>query len=90
MAGDEENLNCSFCGKTQHEVRKLVSAVAANICDERVEICVAVLSDEPETSATRCRLCGRDSIVSESLLVVEQLICSKCVDAMRPFFAEPG
>ena len=40
-------LRCSFCNKSQHDVRKMVAGPKVQICDECVEICVSVLSDQP-------------------------------------------
>ena len=41
-------LQCSFCGKTQDEVRKLVAGPSVYICDECVDLCVDILSEELE------------------------------------------
>ena len=39
--GDSKNtLYCSFCGKSQHEVRKLIAGPTVFICDECVELCM--------------------------------------------------
>jgi ATP-dependent Clp protease ATP-binding subunit ClpX len=43
-----ETLHCSFCGKSQHEVDKLISGPAAFICDECVRSCLAIIEDDPE------------------------------------------
>lgn len=43
-------LECSFCGKTQHEVLKLVAAAPVYICDECVHLCVEIV-DEPSTNS---------------------------------------
>ena len=40
------NLICSFCGKTQEEVRKLVAGPSVYICDECVELCNDILTEE--------------------------------------------
>ena len=40
------NLICSFCGKTQDEVRKLVAGPSVYICDECVELCNDILTEE--------------------------------------------
>ena len=37
---------CSFCGKSNHEVKKLITGAAANICDECVLLCVGIMYDE--------------------------------------------
>ena len=39
---------CSFCGKTQRAVRKLIGGNAAYICDECVYLCVEILGDEQD------------------------------------------
>lgn len=45
-------LQCSFCGKTQEEVRKLVAGPSVYICDECVDLCNDILSEELESVAT--------------------------------------
>jgi ATP-dependent Clp protease ATP-binding subunit ClpX len=37
--GDGKLLYCSFCGKSQHEVRKLIAGPSVFVCDECVELC---------------------------------------------------
>ena len=52
------SLRCSFCGKTQNEVRKLVAGPSVYICDECLGICIEILHDDgitptaPESRAT--------------------------------------
>ena len=48
----EENrtLHCSFCGKNQHEVRKLIAGPSVFICDECVELCNDIIREEIEDS----------------------------------------
>lgn len=41
----EETLRCSFCGKTQHEVKKLIVGPTVYICDECVKLCAGIISD---------------------------------------------
>ncbi|NPA71935.1 MAG: ATP-dependent Clp protease ATP-binding subunit ClpX, partial [Gammaproteobacteria bacterium] len=43
---DETPLDCSFCGKTQDEVRKLIAGPSVYICDECVELCNDILREE--------------------------------------------
>lgn len=47
------NLICSFCGKTQDEVRKLVAGPSVYICDECVELCNDILVEELDDSAVQ-------------------------------------
>ena len=42
----KEPLKCSFCNKTQHEVRKLIAGPGVYICDECVELCCEILDEE--------------------------------------------
>ena len=45
--GDSKNtLYCSFCGKSQHEVRKLIAGPTVFICDECVELCNDIIREE--------------------------------------------
>ncbi|MEG1160424.1 MAG: AAA family ATPase, partial [Acidaminococcaceae bacterium] len=44
--GNEKNLTCSFCGKKQGQVRKLVAGHDAFICDECIEYCNEVIAEE--------------------------------------------
>ena len=47
MAGiDESRLKCSFCGKTQDQVKKLIAGPEVYICDECVELCNEILDEE--------------------------------------------
>lgn len=39
---DAPILHCSFCGKSQHEIQKLIAGSAAFICDECIEACVEI------------------------------------------------
>ncbi len=44
-------LYCSFCGKSQHEVRKLIAGPNVYICDECVDLCIDIIREEMEESA---------------------------------------
>ncbi|MBI6628648.1 ATP-dependent Clp protease ATP-binding subunit ClpX [Pontibaca salina] len=49
--GDSKNtLYCSFCGKSQHEVRKLIAGPTVFICDECVELCMDIIREETKSS----------------------------------------
>jgi ATP-dependent Clp protease ATP-binding subunit ClpX len=50
-SGDTKNtLYCSFCGKSQHEVRKLIAGPTVFICDECVELCMDIIREENKSS----------------------------------------
>jgi len=44
--GDDKLLYCSFCGKSQHEVRKLIAGPSVFICDECVDLCVDIIRED--------------------------------------------
>ncbi|MDG2298041.1 MAG: ATP-dependent Clp protease ATP-binding subunit ClpX [Planktomarina sp.] len=53
-SGDSKNtLYCSFCGKSQHEVRKLIAGPTVFICDECVELCMDIIREETKTSGLK-------------------------------------
>lgn len=49
---DEKLLYCSFCGKSQHEVRKLIAGPSVYVCDECVELCNDIIKDELQEDAS--------------------------------------
>ncbi|GAB3448522.1 ATP-dependent Clp protease ATP-binding subunit ClpX [Insolitispirillum peregrinum] len=54
--GDSKNtLYCSFCGKSQHEVRKLIAGPTVFICDECVELCMDIIREEHKTTLVKSR-----------------------------------
>lgn len=46
----DDTLHCSFCGKNQHEVRKLIAGPTVYICDECVELCTDIIQEEEQAS----------------------------------------
>ena len=66
MSDDKENngemLHCSFCGKSQAEVKKLVAGRGVYICDECIEVCINIVANwkknarqKPEFHRKNCR-----------------------------------
>jgi len=54
--GDSKNtLYCSFCGKSQHEVRKLIAGPTVFICDECVELCMDIIREEHKSTLVKSR-----------------------------------
>ena len=68
FADDNKLLSCTFCGKNQNEVRKLIAGPSVHICDECVHVCDEILTKEnvdgaekdlkTAPSPTEERLCG--------------------------------
>src|SRR5438874_9700075 len=55
-SGETKNtLYCSFCGKSQHEVCKLIAGPTVFICDECVELCMDVIGEENKSSLVKSR-----------------------------------
>jgi ATP-dependent Clp protease ATP-binding subunit ClpX len=55
-SGDSKNtLYCSFCGKSQHEVRKLIAGPTVFICDECVELCMDIIREEHKSTLVKTR-----------------------------------
>ena len=53
-SGDSKNtLYCSFCGKSQHEVRKLIAGPTVFICDECVELCMDIIREETKATGLK-------------------------------------
>ena len=53
---EKNDLYCSFCGKSQHEVRKLIAGPTVFICDECVELCMDIIKEENKTNIVRSKV----------------------------------
>jgi len=51
----KNTLYCSFCGKSQHEVRKLIAGPTVFICDECVELCMEIIREEHKNNLVKSR-----------------------------------
>ena len=49
-------LYCSFCGKSQHEVRKLIAGPTVFICDECVELCMDIIKEESKDTLLNIKM----------------------------------
>lgn len=59
---NKNTLYCSFCGKSQHEVRKLIAGPTVFICDECVELCMDIIREENKSAMVK----SRDGVPSPS------------------------
>ena len=67
MSNNNKNiLYCSFCGKSQHEVRKLIAGPTVFICDECVELCMDIIKEEIKTSNKSDKK-NKDAFISTGL-----------------------
>lgn len=86
-------LRCSFCNKSQHDVKRLITGPAAAICDECVDVCDEILLDpvasacapeEVTVRAVRCSLCGLPSPAEQATPIDNRgALCAGCVSAVR-------
>jgi len=51
----EELLTCSFCGKSQNDVRKLIAGPGVYVCNECIDICNEIINDDEQTTTTSVR-----------------------------------
>ncbi len=66
---DDANLSCSFCGKSQREVKKLIAGPTVYICDECIELCNDIIAEEysQEEQATTTSLVPKPIEIKEAL-----------------------
>jgi len=70
-SGDSKNtLYCSFCGKSQHEVRKLIAGPTVFICDECVELCMDIIREEHKTSIVKSVMAFQHRRTSVKFLMI--------------------
>jgi hypothetical protein len=87
-------VNCSFCGKSQEHVRKIIAGPGVHICDECIDLCSEILERDAEPASVpltsrvvaigSCRLCSLPKDVAELRIVADRgPLCVECIDAVR-------
>lgn len=63
---------CSFCGKSQHEIKKLIAGPAVFVCNECVALCVKIIGEtpDPDPAAPPVKIEWPDNLPTENLLGV--------------------
>jgi len=78
---------CSFCGKTQDEVRKLIAGPSVYICDECIDLCNDIIAEEiaqEQTDPPECWICKGVDKGRELINVPRGVsLCRDCFHAMR-------
>jgi ATP-dependent Clp protease ATP-binding subunit ClpX len=59
-SNSEKLLYCSFCGKSQHEVKKLIAGPSVFICDECIDLCNEIIRDEAAAAGVEASLSRSD------------------------------
>ncbi len=75
----EKLLYCSFCGKSQHEVRKLIAGPSVFICDECIELCNDIIRDEAQTDAAPNEAASGLPTPSEICASLDQYVIGQAV-----------
>jgi ATP-dependent Clp protease ATP-binding subunit ClpX len=71
----EKVLYCSFCGKSQHEVKKLIAGPSVFICDECIELCNDIIRDEVPAEGAEAKAAKSDlPIPSEIKAILDQYV----------------
>ena len=52
---EKESLFCSFCGKSQKEVKKLIAGPTVFVCDECVELCMDIIKEDSKNNKTKLK-----------------------------------
>ena len=73
----EKTLYCSFCGKSQHDVRKLIAGPSVYICDECVDLCNDVLSEEMAEEKSAKPHFGKLPTPKEISLILDQYVINQ-------------
>jgi len=77
-------LRCSFCNKSQDEVRKLIAGPKVHICEECVDLCIDILKEELSKKPQDCLLCGLTKEMQQMTRILGRgSICSTCLDEIR-------
>lgn len=58
MPKDDKLLYCSFCGKSQHEVLKLIAGPSVFICEQCTDLCIGIILEELEEQKTEVKAFG--------------------------------
>lgn len=76
-------LYCSFCGKSQHEVRKLIAGPKVFICDECVELCMNIITEEEKVKVAK-------KLLRDLGFVIHDPVPETKLDAAKKLLQEQG
>lgn len=82
MAGNEGKqkvLHCSFCGKSQHEVRKLIAGPSVYVCDECVSLCTEIIKEETRDAQSATDVLPKLPTPSEIRTVLDEYVVGQAV-----------
>jgi len=82
-------LRCSFCNKSQRDVRMLIAGPSSYICDECVNICVGIVAKKSDQlpsdpAAVPCLACGNATALRDTVRVgTRGALCNHCMALVR-------
>ena len=90
-------IRCSFCGKDQYQVRKIIAGPAVNICDECIDLCNDIIYEEvdreqqqqeqeDEALCTCCTKLHKRAVLSR--FPDDTLFCESCMDGLWSFIRQ--
>ncbi len=82
MAGNEGKqkvLHCSFCGKSQHEVRKLIAGPSVYVCDECVALCTEIIKEETREAQAATDVLPKLPTPNEIRLVLDEYVIGQSI-----------
>ena len=88
-----QDLTCSFCGKNQEEIEKLIAGPNVYICNECVQLCNEILSEEGESPDSEedlhCSFCAKNQKDVEKLVPGPAVsICNECIQLCTKIIAD--
>ena len=87
METEKKELHCSFCGKAQNQVEKLIAGPNVFICNECVGLCNPILEDPNKSDGsalTICKLCGKSGKIEEMLILKDRgYMCQECIPIVQ-------
>lgn len=79
-----KHLQCSFCDRTEQEVRSLIAGPKVYICDECVNLCIDLLAKSFERKPESCLLCGAAKERREMTHIPQRgPVCGACLEVVE-------
>ena len=97
MANDKKDVRCSFCGRMQDEVKRLIAGPNAYICNECVNICAELIEEEMENAENTERFALEGDLPTpaemkaalDQYVIGQDLMCSTLISWMRSSGSRP-
>ena len=74
----DERLRCSFCGKSQDEVKKLIAGPSVHICNECIDICNEIIADDQQAEMATKGRSAPEASVETAVGSLPRVVCPFC------------